>query len=207
VARVFAHTDVEDLAHHASAPVINGLSDHVHPCQGLSDLFTIDEKTDTLRGLILAYVGDGNNVAHSLLFAASKVGMAIRVSTPPGYEPDEGVVTKAEVFARETGGEVILDADPRFAVNGADIVYTDAWVSMGEEDERDTGIPVFGPYQVNRELVALAQSGAMVMHCLPAPRGEEITEEVIDGPQSVVVHQAENRMHLQKAILVTLMAG
>jgi ornithine carbamoyltransferase len=207
MARVFAHSDVEELARHASVPVINGLSDYVHPCQGLSDLLTIHEKRDSVRDSTLVYVGDGNNVAHSLLFAASKLGMAIRVSTPPGYEPDEEVARKARTFARETGGEVILDGDPRSAVNGADIVYTDAWVSMGEEEERDARIPIFRPYQVNSELVALAKPDAMVMHCLPAHRGEEITDEVIDGPQSVVLDQAENRMHLQKAILQTLMAG
>ncbi len=207
MARVFEHSNVEGLATYASVPVINGLSDYVHPCQGLSDLFTIYEKRDNLEGLVLAYVGDGNNVAHSLLFAASKVGMEIRVATPPGYEPDEEVVRKATGFAQGTGGKVLLDADPHSAVNGADIIYTDVWASMGEEDERDTRIPLFRPYQVNSELVALAKPHAMVMHCLPAHRGEEITDEIIDGPQSVVLDQAENRMHLQKAILQTLMAG
>jgi ornithine carbamoyltransferase len=207
MARVFAHADVEGLAAHASVPVINGLSDFVHPCQALSDLLTIYEKKGALKGLVLAYVGDGNNVAHSLLFAGSKVGMEIRESTPGEYEPDERVVSKSRTFARDTGGQVVLDPDPRSAVRGADIIYTDTWASMGQEDEREERLPRFLPYQVNEELVSLAKPDALVMHCLPAHRGEEITDGVMDGPQSVVLDQAENRMHLQKAILVTLMAG
>ncbi|HJX38014.1 MAG TPA: ornithine carbamoyltransferase [Anaerolineae bacterium] len=207
MARVFAHADVKALAAHASVPVINGLSDYVHPCQALSDLFTVYEKRGFLEGLTVAYVGDGNNVAHSLLFAASKVGMAIRVSTPAGYGPDEQVVASAQKSARHTGATVVLDPDPQSAVSGVDIVYTDVWASMGEEGERAERLPLFRPYQVNRELVSLAKPDALVMHCLPAHRGEEITDEVIDGPQSIVLDQAENRMHLQKAILVRLMAG
>jgi ornithine carbamoyltransferase len=207
MARVFDHADVEGLAAYASVPVINGLSDYVHPCQGLSDVLTIFEKRGALQGLVLAYVGDGNNVAHSLLFTGSKVGMEVRVSTPSGYEPSDEVVSKATEFARETGGRVVLDADPRSAVSGADIVYTDTWASMGQEDDREARLPRFQPYQVNGELLSLAKPDALVMHCLPAHRGEEITDEVIDGPQSAVLDQAENRMHLQKAILVTLMAG
>jgi ornithine carbamoyltransferase len=197
----------EGLAAYASVPVINGLSDYVHPCQGLSDLLTIYEKRGALRGLVLAYVGDGNNVAHSLLFAGSKVGMEVRVSTPPGCEPSDGVVSKATEFARETGGRVVLDTDPHSAVRGADVVYTDAWASMGQEDEHKTRLPLFRPYQVNEGLISSAKPDALVMHCLPAHRGEEITDEVIDGPQSAVLDQAENRMHLQKALLVTLMGG
>lgn len=207
MARVFAHSDVEGLAAHASVPVINGLSDYVHPCQALSDLFTIYEKRGALQGLKLAYVGDGNNVVHSLLFAASKVGMEIRVATPSGYEPQQEVVSKAEAFGQETGGRVVLDSDPLSVVSGVDIIYTDVWVSMGQEAEREIRLPVFRPYQVNAELVVLAGSDVMVMHCLPAHRGEEITDEVMDGPQSIVYDQAENRMHLQKAVLVTLMVG
>jgi ornithine carbamoyltransferase len=205
VARVFAHRDVENLALHATVPVINGLSDYVHPCQALSDLFTIQEKKGVLKGLTIAYLGDGNNVANSLLFGTSKLGMTIRVSTPPGYEPDERAVLSAQRSAAETGGAVILDGDPQSAVSGADIVYTDVWTSMGEEDERESRLPVFQPYQVNGRLISLARKDAVVMHCLPAHRGEEITDEVIDGPQSIVFDQAENRMHLQKAILVRLM--
>jgi ornithine carbamoyltransferase len=207
MARVFSHADVEGLAAYASVPVINGLSDYVHPCQGLSDLLTIYEKRGPLAGLVLAYVGDGNNVAHSLLFAGSKVGMEVRVSTPAGYEPSDEVVSKATAFARETGGRVVLDPDPHSAVSGADVVYTDTWASMGQEGEHETRLPLFRPYQVNEGLISSAKPDALVMHCLPAHRGEEITDEVIDGPQSVVLDQAENRMHLQKAILVTLMAG
>jgi ornithine carbamoyltransferase len=207
MARVFDHADIEGLAAYASVPVINGLSDYVHPCQGLSDMLTIHEKRGCLQGLVLAYVGDGNNVAHSLLFAGSKVGTEVRVSTPSGYEPSDEVVSKATEFARETGGRVVLDADPRSAVSGADVIYTDTWASMGQEDEREARLPLFQPYQVNEELLSLAKPDALVMHCLPAHRGEEITDDVIGGPQSAVLDQAENRMHLQKAILVTLMAG
>jgi ornithine carbamoyltransferase len=207
MARVFDHADVEGLAAYASVPVINGLSDFVHPCQALSDLLTIHEKKGALQGLVLAYVGDGNNVAHSLLFAGSKVGMEVRVSTPTGYEPSEQVVSKAKGFAQDSGGRVVLDPDPQSAVSGADVIYTDTWASMGQEAEREERLPLFHPYQVNEELVALAKPEAVVMHCLPAHRGEEITDGVLDGPQSAVLDQAENRMHLQKAVLVTLMAG
>jgi ornithine carbamoyltransferase len=202
MARVFAHADVQGLAAYASVPVINGLSDYVHPCQALSDLFTIYERRGSLEGLTLTYLGDGNNVAHSLIFAASRVGMEIRVSTPSGFEPDERVVSEA----RAAGGRVVLVEDPQSAVKGADVIYTDAWASMGQEDEREARLPRFRPYQVNAELVALAKPDAVVMHCLPAHRGEEITDDVIDGAQSIVLDQAENRMHLQKAILVRLMA-
>jgi ornithine carbamoyltransferase len=202
MARVFAHADVQGLAAYASVPVINGLSDYVHPCQALSDLFTIYERRGSLEGLTLTYLGDGNNVAHSLIFAASRVGMEIRVSTPSGFKPDERVVSEA----RAAGGRVVLVEDPQSAVRGTDVIYTDAWTSMGQEDERETRLPRFRPYQVNAELVALAKPDAVVMHCLPAHRGEEITDDVMDGAQSIVLDQAENRMHLQKAILVRLMA-
>jgi len=207
MARVFSHAHVEALAAHASVPVINGLSDLEHPCQALSDLFTIYERRGTVEGVTLAYVGDGNNVANSLLLAGSKVGMEIRVATPSGYEPDAQVVSKARAWAQEAGGKVILESNPESAVRGADVIYTDVWTSMGQEAERERRLPLFRPYQVNQGLLALAQPDAVVMHCLPAHRGEEITDEVIDGPQSIVLDQAENRMHLQKAILVTLMAS
>ncbi|HUS69377.1 MAG TPA: ornithine carbamoyltransferase [Anaerolineae bacterium] len=207
MARVFAHADVEELAAHASVPVINGLSDFVHPCQALSDLFTIYERRGAVEGVTLAYLGDGNNVANSLLLAGSRVGMEIRVATPSGHEPNAQVVSKARKWAQEAGGEVVLDANPRSAVRGADVIYTDVWTSMGQEAEREARLPLFRPYQINQELLALAKPDAVVMHCLPAHRGEEITDEVIDGPQSIVLDQAENRMHLQKAILVSLMAG
>jgi ornithine carbamoyltransferase len=205
MARVFDHAHIEELAAHASVPVINGLSDYVHPCQGLSDVFTIYEKKGALKGVTLAYLGDGNNVAHSLLFAGAKVGMEIRVAAPAGFEPDGEVVSRASESARETGGKVVLDADPSSAVSGADVIYTDVWASMGQEDEREARLPLFEPYQVNAELVGSAKRDAVVMHCLPAHRGEEITDEVVDGPQSIVLDQAENRMHLQKAILASLM--
>ena len=206
MARVFDHAHIEELAAHASVPVINGLSDYVHPCQGLSDVFTIYEKKGALKGVTLAYLGDGNNVAHSLLFTGAKVGMEIRVAAPAGFEPDGEVVSRASESARETGGKVVLDADPRSAVSGADVIYTDVWASMGQEDEREARLPLFQPYRVNAELVGSAKRDAVVMHCLPAHRGEEITDEVVDSPQSIVLDQAENRMHLQKAILVSLMA-
>jgi ornithine carbamoyltransferase len=206
MARVFAHADVEELAAHASVPVINGLSDFVHPCQALSDLFTIYERRGAVEGVTLAYLGDGNNVANSLLLAGSRVGMEIRVATPSGYGPNARVVSNARKWAQEAGGKVVLDANPQSAVCGAEVIYTDVWTSMGQEAEREARLPLFRPYQINQELLALAKPDAVVMHCLPAHRGEEITDEVIDGPQSIVLDQAENRMHLQKAILVSLMA-
>jgi ornithine carbamoyltransferase len=207
MARVFAHSDVEELAAQAWVPVINGLSDFNHPCEALSDLFTIREERGTLHGLRLTYVGDGNNVAHSLLFGASLVGMDIWVATPPGYEPQKEVVAKAKGFAHRVGSQVVLTHDPQEAVSGADIIYTDVWASMGQEEEREERLKVFPPYQVNAQLVAQAGRSALVMHCLPAHRGEEITDEVIDGPYSIVYSQAENRLHLQKGILLSLMGG
>ncbi len=207
MARVFAHSDVEELAAQASVPVINGLSDFSHPCQVLSDLFTIREERGALHGLRLAYVGDGNNVAHSLLFGASLVGMEIWVATPPGYEPQREVVAKAKEFTQRMGSQVVLTHDPQEAVRGADMIYTDVWASMGQEEEREKRLKVFLPYQVNAQLVAQAGRSPLVMHCLPAHRGEEITDEVIDGPHSIVYTQAENRLHLQKAILLLLMGG
>jgi ornithine carbamoyltransferase len=205
VARVYEHRDVEELANYASIPVINGLSDFCHPCQALSDLFTIHEKRGYLNGLKLAYVGDGNNVARSLLFASSKVGMDISVASPEGYEPEEEVVELARGFAEESGGSVLITNDPIEAVRGADIIYTDVWVSMGQEEEAERRLKVFPPYQVNMELVANAKPDCMVMHCLPAHRGQEITDEVADGPNSIIFDQAENRMHAQKGILVFLL--
>jgi len=205
MARVFDHRHIEELAAYATVPVINGLSDYNHPCQALSDLFTIHERRGELKGLKLAYVGDGNNVAHSLLFAATKVGMDIALATPRGYEPDAGVVEKARGFAESSGSRVTLTDDPKEAVQGADIIYTDVWTSMGQEAEREERLRIFPPYQVNGALVAQAKPDVLVMHCLPAHRGEEITDEVIDGPHSIVFDQAENRLHAQKAILALLM--
>ena len=207
MARVFAHSDIEGLAAHASVPVINGLSDFNHPCQGLADLLTIYEMRGGLAGLKLAYLGDGNNVAHSLLFGGALSGMDVAIATPRGYEPEVGAVALARHLARNSGAALDVGNDPRAAVEGADVVYTDAWASMGQEEERAERLRLFPPYQVNAALMRLARPHALVMHCLPAHRGEEITDEVIDGPQSVVFDQAENRLHAQKAVLVKLMAG
>lgn len=204
LARVFAHRDVEELAACSRVPVINGLSDYSHPCQALSDLFTILEKRGSLTGLKLAYIGDGNNVATSLLLAAAKTGMDIALASPHGYELPAGVIDKALSFAR---GRISLTDDPALAAKDADVIYTDVWASMGQEKEREKRLKVFPPYQVNSELVAQSKPDVLVMHCLPAHRGEEITDEVMDGPHSIVFDQAENRLHLQKAILAVLLAG
>jgi len=206
MARVFSHDHVVQLARYSQVPVINGLSDFNHPCQALADLLTIYEHRGALTGLKLAWVGDGNNVLHSLLYASSKVGMHIMAATPAGYDPDTKVVAQARCFAAENGSSVELTTDPVEAVKGADVIYTDTWTSMGQEREREIRLRVFPPYQVNAALLAHAKSNVIVMHCLPAHRGEEITDEVIDGPHSVVFDQAENRMHAQKAILAALMS-
>lgn len=208
MARVFAHDDVVELAEHATVPVINGLSDFNHPCQAFSDLFTLYEHWhwQDLRGRHLVFVGDGNNVAHSLLYACSKVGVNITVCTPPGYEPRSEVVQQARRFAEVSGSEVNVTNEPFEAVKGADVIYTDVWASMGQEAEAEQRRRVFRPYQVNADLVkAAGNPDVLVMHCLPAHRGEEITDEVIDGPHSIVFRQAHNRLHAQKAILVALM--
>jgi len=207
MARVFAHQDVETLATHSRVPVINGLSDYNHPCQGLADLLTILEKKGVLRGLKLAWVGDGNNVLTSLLFGASKVGMDVQAATPPGYEPPIDVVELAFRFAEESGSEIVIGNDPWTAVTGADIIYTDVWTSMGQEEETEHRLKVFPPYQVNDELVAEADPDAIVMHCLPAHRGQEISGAVADGPQAVLFDQAENRLHAQKGLLAVLLAS
>jgi ornithine carbamoyltransferase len=197
---------VEKLAAHSSVPVINGLSDYSHPCQGLADLFTILEKKGLLRGLKLAWVGDGNNVLTSLLFGATKVGMDISAATPPGYEPPVKVVEMAFDFAKDSGSEIEIGSDPVAAVQGADVVYTDTWTSMGQEAEQEQRRKDFRSYQVNAALMAQASQDAIAMHCLPAHRGEEITSEVADGPQSALFDQAENRLHAQKGLLAVLMA-
>ncbi len=207
MARVFAHQDVETLAAYSRVPVINGLSDYNHPCQGLADLLTILEKKGVLRGLKLAWVGDGNNVLTSLLFGASKVGMDLQAATPPGYEPPIDVVELAFRFAEQSGSDIVIGNDPWTAVTGADIIYTDVWTSMGQEAETEQRLKVFPPYQVNEELVAEADPDAIVMHCLPAHRGQEISGAVADGPQSVLLDQAENRLHAQKGLLAVLLAS
>lgn len=207
VARVFKHSDLEELARFSSVPVINGLSDLVHPVQALSDMFTIQEKKGRLEGLKLAFVGDGSdNVLHSLLLACSKLGVNITVATPKGYEPDKRVLSVAEEEAAKTGALVEVVRDPFEAVKGADVVYTDVWVSMGQESERERRLRDLRDYQVNVELMKHAKRDAIFMHCLPAHRGEEVVDEVIDGRWSVVWDQAENRLHTQKAILALLIA-
>jgi len=206
MARVFAHRHIEELAAYSQAPVINGLSDYSHPCQALADIFTLWEKRGELKELKLAYVGDGNNVATSLLFAATKVGMDIALASPEGYELRDDVVTLGREFAAQSGSKVELGHDPAAAVRGADVIYTDVWTSMGQEEETEKRLKVFSPYQVNTALVAQARPDVIVMHCLPAHRGQEITDEVADGPHSVLFDQAENRLHAQKAILALLMS-
>ncbi len=206
MARVFSHAHVLELAEYASVPVINGLSDFNHPCQGFADLFTLYERFGRLAGLKLAYVGDGNNVAHSLLFGGALAGMHVAVATPQGYEPDPAVVERAREIARETQAQITITHSPTEAVGNADVVYTDVWASMGQEEERAIRSQIFPPYQVNQALLSVAKPDVVVMHCLPAHRGEEITDDVIDGPHSIVFDQAENRLHAQKAILVELLA-
>ncbi len=205
MARVFEHDHILQLAEYSSAPVINGLSDYNHPAQGLADLFTILEVKGKLAGLKLAYVGDGNNVARSLLFGAMKTGMDFAIAAPDGYTLTEADRETALEMRVNAGQTVTMVADPAEAVRAADVVYTDVWTSMGQEMETRQRLQIFPPYQVNQELVALAKADCIVMHCLPAHRGEEITDDVADGPQSVLFQQAENRMHAQKAILVKLL--
>jgi ornithine carbamoyltransferase len=207
IARVFVHRDVEDLARFASVPVINALSDLEHPCQVLADLLTLrEQRGPDLRGFRLAYVGDGNNVAHSLAVAGAMMGMEVRFGCPDGFEPDPAVLASAADLACD-GGSVELFRDPRDAVRDADAIYTDAWYSMGQEDQADVREPIFRPYQVNAALVAHAAPHVLVLHCLPAHRNHEITDEVIDSPASVVYDEAENRLHAQKALLLHLLAG
>ncbi|WP_096225682.1 ornithine carbamoyltransferase [Geobacillus sp. FJAT-46040] len=203
--RTFAHQKVEELAEYASVPVINGLTDDDHPCQALADLLTIYEAKKTFQGIKLAYVGDGNNVANALLAAAAKVGMDIFIACPPGYEPKEEYVEAARQIGEKTGATVVVTHDPLEAVAGADAIYTDVWTSMGQESESAERLQVFQPYQVNEELVKAAKPDYLFLHCLPAHRGEEVTAGVMDGPNSVVFEQAGNRLHAQKAILVSIL--
>jgi ornithine carbamoyltransferase len=205
MARVFAHQTILDLVKYSRVPVINGLSDFTHPCQGLADLFTIYEKKGRLSGLKLAYVGDGNNVAHSLLFGCSKVGMDITLACPKGYEPNPEVVAKGEEEGRRSGCNIKVTSDPKKAIKGADVVYTDVWASMGKEKEHKERVKKFKPYQVNAKLVKEAKEDYLFMHCLPAHRGEEVTDEVADSKNSIIFDQAENRLHTQKAILALIM--
>ncbi len=205
MARVFAHQTILDLVKYSRVPVINGLSDFTHPCQGLADLFTVYEKKGRLQGLKLSYVGDGNNVAHSLLYGCSKVGMDITLACPKGYEPDPKVVAEAKEEGKRNGSKVNLTSDPGEAVRQADVIYTDVWASMGKEKEREERIKIFKPYQINEKLVKGAKKDYLFMHCLPAHRGEEVTDEVADSKNSVIFDQAENRLHTQKAVMALLM--
>ena len=205
MARVFEHAKLKELAAHASVPVINGLSDYSHPCQAMANLMTAEEHFGRLAGLTLAYVGDGNNVARSLMVASAKFGLKFRIASPPGYEL-EGEL--ADRIMRQCPGLDFASAhDPRAAVQNADVIYTDTWVSMGQEAEKAARLGVFRPYQINKELLAAAPKHAVVMHCLPAYRGMEITEEVIDGPQSVIFQESENRLHFQRGLLAVLLGG
>lgn len=206
MARTFKYQTIIDLAKYATVPVINGLTDYDHPCQALSDLFTIYEKRGKLKGLTLAYIGDGNNVLHSLIQAAVRVGMNINYASPVGYKPSEEVVKEAIEFAKNTGSKVNEYNDAVSAIKDADVIYTDVWVSMGQESEKEQRKKDLLAFQLNSDLMKKAKPDVLVMHCLPAHRGEEITDEVIDGPNSIVFDQAENRMHTQKAILKLLMS-
>ena len=207
VLRTFAQGTIEGMARHASVPVINALSDLEHPCQALADYLTLQERFGDLRNITLAYVGDGNNVAHSLLLTGACLGSSVRIATPKSYEPNAQIVADARKIAKQTGGRIELLNDPQDAVAGADAVYTDAWASMGQEQETEQRARIFAPYQVNAGLMAEAASHAVFMHCLPAHRGVEVTDDVMDCENSVVFEQAENRLHVQKAILYLLLGG
>ncbi|MDD5078908.1 MAG: ornithine carbamoyltransferase [Candidatus Omnitrophica bacterium] len=205
VLRTFAHQNVLDMAKYAGVPVINGLSDLSHPCQALADTFTIKEKFGGFKNITVAYIGDGNNVCNSLLYACAKLGVNINVATPQGYDPDADMVLGAKSAAEKTGSRISLFHKAQTAVQGANVIYTDVWASMGQESEAQKRKQDFKDYQVNKKLLSLADKNCLVMHCLPAHRGEEISDEVIDGDNSIIFDQAENRLHVQKAILVKLL--
>ncbi|HBP87017.1 MAG TPA: ornithine carbamoyltransferase [Nitrospiraceae bacterium] len=202
VVRTFNQASLEEWARHTSIPVINGLTDDCHPCQALADLLTIVEQRGPAKGLKLAYIGDGNNITHSLVEIGAKVGMHVTVGCPQGYEPDPRIVEAAQEESQQTGARIEITHDPKMAVRDADVIYTDVWISMGQEQQQEPRMTALAPYQVNGKLMQQAKPNALLMHCLPAHRGEEITEDVLDGPQSVVLDQAENRLHIQKAILL-----
>ncbi len=206
-ARTFSHQTLETLASYSSIPVINALSDREHPCQALADLLTIYEKKGELSGLTLAYIGDGNNVAHSLLLAASLTGVNFRIASPVGYAVQDKIMHLAQGYAADSGAEIVSTEDPRLAVRDADVIYTDVWTSMGQEAEAEERRKIFAGYQVDSELVALSKEDAILMHPLPAHHGEEVATGILESPQSVVFDQAENRMHLQKAILAEMLGG
>lgn len=203
--RTFAHRNVVELARGATIPVINGLTDLSHPCQAMADYMTVKEKKGKLEGLKVAFVGDGNNMVHSLMMGAAKLGMHFAVATPEGYEPDQEIIGLSTENAKQTGGSVLVTQDPKEAIADADIVYTDVWASMGQEEEQAKRELAFKNYQINDELVKYAKSDYLFMHCLPAHRGEEVSESVIDGERSVIFDQAENRLHAQKAIMAAIM--
>jgi ornithine carbamoyltransferase len=205
--RTFAHEVVVEMARCASIPVINGLTDYSHPCQAMADYLTMLEVKGRIAGLKIAYIGDGNNVAHSLMFAGAQLGAQVWIATPPGYEPDAHAVAWATERCARTGASCTITHDPQIAAFGADVVYTDVWTSMGEEAEAETWRKIFQPYQVNARLFACAQPDAIFLHCLPAHRDEEVTDDVIDSPRSFVFPQAENRLHAQKAIMLELMGA
>jgi len=207
VARTGPHEVVVELASQAGIPVINGLTLREHPCQALADLFTIQERFGGFKGVVLAFVGDGNNVYHSLALLGATLGIEVRLAHPPGYAPNPRIVERAEALAQAGGGRIIFGSDPAEVVAGASVVYTDAWTSMGQEAEAEERRDAFGGFQVNARLLAIAGPEAIVMHCLPAHRGEEITSEVMDGPQSVIFDQSENRLHVQKALMVELIGS
>ncbi|MBU8686886.1 ornithine carbamoyltransferase [Priestia megaterium] len=204
--RTFEHSKIEELADYASIPVINGLTDDYHPCQALADLLTIYEHKKSFEGLKVAYVGDGNNVAHSLMIACAKMGIDISIGCPDGYEPKDFVTDYVNEIAAKTGAKVTITKDPVEAVKNADAIYADVWTSMGQEEEAQKRLKIFAPYQVNEELAAYAKSDYLFLHCLPAHREEEVTASIIDGPNSVVFQQAGNRMHVQKALLQAILA-
>ncbi len=206
VARVFSQNTIDDLAHWSSVPVINALSDRFHPCQALADVFTMHERFGDVRGLKMAFVGDGNNVANSLMLASLRLGMNFSIATPAGYEPDAEIVSQAEALAAVAGGQLVITNDTREAVRGAQAVYTDVWASMGQEHEKEQRLADFAPYQVNTALFDHAAPEAIFLHCLPAKRGEEVNDEVIESSHSAVFDQAENRLHVQKALLLMLLS-
>jgi ornithine carbamoyltransferase len=205
--RTFSHAEVEELAQYATIPIINGLTDLQHPCQALADIFTVQEYKGDLKGRKLAYIGDGNNMVHSLMHACAKVGMDITVASPPGYLPDPRMVAEAQADARLTGSKVAIVHDPLAAACEADVLYTDVWASMGQEADQVVRREALAGFQINRAVLAVAKHDAIVLHCLPAHRGEEITDEVIEGSHSAVFDEAENRLHVQKAILALLLAN
>jgi ornithine carbamoyltransferase len=206
VARVFDHQDILDLAHYATVPVINGLSDLSHPCQALADMLTVEERFGKLKGLKMAYVGDGNNVCNSLILACAKTGVDLYIATPEGYEPDAGYVKLGQDAVRDSGSKFAITRSAEEAVRGAQVIYTDTWISMGQEEEAGERLKDFVGYQIDDKLAGLADKDFIFMHCLPAHRGQEVSEKVIDGPHSVIFDQAENRLHVQKAVLISLFA-